>query len=74
MIILGNKYKDTISDFEGIATAKTEYLFGGNSRVLLESEELVSGKPVEGVWFDEPRLTEVEDKKNCSGFQIKDNS
>jgi hypothetical protein len=67
MIILGNKYKDTISDFEGIATARTEYLFGC-VRILLESKELVSGKPVEDMWFDEPRLIEAEDKKSVIGM------
>jgi hypothetical protein len=71
MIILGNNYKDAISDFEGIATARTDYLFECR-KILLESKELVNGKPVEGIWFDEPRLVEVENKKSVIGL-INDN-
>jgi hypothetical protein len=56
MITLGQTYTDRITGYEGIATAKTEYLFGC-VRVLLEPKKLTEkGKVEEGEWFDEQRL------------------
>jgi hypothetical protein len=55
---LGTRVKDKISGFEGIATGRTEYLYGC-VRVLVEPERLEAGKPIEGEWFDEQRLVDV---------------
>jgi hypothetical protein len=55
VIKLGEKVTDSISGFSGIATARTEYLFGC-VRVLVEPTALVDGKLAEGEWFDEQRL------------------
>ena len=56
MIRLGEKVKDTISGFEGFATARTIYFYGC-IRVLVEPSGLAKdGKPHEGQWFDEARL------------------
>ncbi len=52
---LGQKYKDDITEFEGTATARYEYLYGC-VRVLLEGSW--QGKPEE-LTFDEQRLTET---------------
>ncbi len=62
MIRLGQKVKDNITGFEGIATGKTEWLFGC-SRYCVEPQELKDGKPVEAVWFDEQRLEIIADTK-----------
>ncbi len=56
MVKLGEKYKDKISGFTGIATARTVFLFGC-VRVLLESKKpKEDGTPIE-IWCDEQRLT-----------------
>jgi len=62
MVILGKKYKDNISGFSGIATGRTEYLYGC-VRVLIESDKLSKdGEPYSEFWFDEQRLTFVKSK------------
>lgn len=53
---LGQRYRDTITDYEGTATVRSEYLHG-TTRVCLEAPD-DKGAPVE-YWFDEPRLVEV---------------
>lgn len=53
---LGNKYRDTLTGFEGTATGRTEYLYGC-VRVLLEGAG--SDRKPEDFWFDEQRLIEV---------------
>lgn len=52
MATLGEKVRDKITGFEGIATARTEYLF---ECVRVCVETLQDGKPTEA-WFDEQRL------------------
>jgi len=55
MVELGKIYKDEFTGFSGIATARTEFLYGC-VRVCLESKKLdKEGKPLE-IWFDEQRL------------------
>jgi len=56
MIKLGEKVKDSITGFEGVATGRATYLYGC-VRVLVESKKLKDGKPIEE-WFDEQRLTQ----------------
>jgi len=56
MIKLGEKYKDKISGFEGVATARTVFLFGC-VRVCLESKKLKDDGTPQECWFDEQRLT-----------------
>ena len=54
---LGNRAKDSITGFEGIVTARSEYLYGC-VRVLIEPRSLTGeGKPIEGAWFDEQRIS-----------------
>jgi hypothetical protein len=55
MVKLGDKVTDSLTGFTGIATARTEYLYGC-VRILVEPTELRDGKPVEGQYFDEQRL------------------
>lgn len=51
MVELGKRYKDSITEFEGVATSRTVYL-NGCVRIGLEGK----GKPGEAIFFDEPRL------------------
>lgn len=55
---LGKKYRDSITGFEGVATAKTDFLYGC-VRVLLEGVTSEEKNPEE-FWFDEQRLKDVE--------------
>lgn len=60
MIRLGSTVRDVYSKFEGIAIARTEWLYGC-SRILIEPEALHDGKPIENVWFDEQRVEVIKD-------------
>ena len=62
MVKLGSRVKDTVSGFTGIATGRAEYLYGC-VRILIESESLHDGRPVEGEWFDEQRVEVVKEKR-----------
>ncbi len=60
-VMLGQKYRDTITGFVGTATARTDYLYGC-VRVVLEGRGK-EGTPEEWV-FDEQRLvTEAEGRR-----------
>ena len=59
MIKLGNKVKDSITGFTGIAIGRTEWMYGC-ARVGVRSTELTDGKPVDDQWFDEQQLSVVE--------------
>jgi hypothetical protein len=59
MVSLGDKVKDRISGFEGIATCRSEYMFGC-VRVGVSPRGTHEGKPVESQWFDEDQLDVIE--------------
>ena len=54
-IKLGEKVKDTLTEFEGTVIARTEYLFSV-SRLGVQGEILKEGRPDEPQWFDESRM------------------
>ncbi len=59
--MLGKKVRDKISSFEGIAIAKTEWLYGC-IRYGVQSEKLnKDGEVPEAQWFDETQLDIVEE-------------
>jgi len=61
-IKLGDKVKDTITGFEGIAIGVTNWL-NGCARWCVSSQKVTDdGKLIE-LWFDEERLTGVKAKK-----------
>jgi hypothetical protein len=56
MVELGNKVKDLISGFGGIAVGRIEYLYGC-SQIQIEPDRLdKDGKHVDARWFDEQRV------------------
>jgi len=61
MIKLGNRVKDLITGFTGIAVGRTEYLYGC-TRIVVEPEDLKDGKLIDAVWFDEQRIVTVEER------------
>ena len=56
-VSLGSVATDRITGFSGIATGRAEYL-NGCVKIFVEPQSLKDGSPIEGVWFDEQRLTE----------------
>ncbi len=59
MIQLGSKVRDIYTGFEGIAIARSDWLYGC-SRVSIQPIKLKDGKPVDDVWFDEQRVEVVK--------------
>lgn len=60
MIKLGQTAHDKISGFEGIVTARTEWL-NGCVRIHIEPTKLKDGQLQKAYWFDEPQL-EIQKK------------
>ncbi len=58
MIRLGTKAKDTVTGFEGICVARTEWL-NGCVRVMLQPRMGKDGKVPDCQQFDEPQLVET---------------
>ena len=69
MVELGIKVKDNVTGFEGMATARTVYLFGC-VRVLVEPMQLKDGLPIDAQWFDEQRLTEQSEATSGGSGQV----
>jgi len=59
-IKLGDKVKDTITDFEGIATIRSEYI-NGCVQFAVQPKGIKDGKMLEAEWVDEAQLVLVED-------------
>ena len=60
MVKLGNKVRDLITGFEGVAIARTEYLYGC-VHICIAPKLGADGKRPENEWFDEQRVEVVED-------------
>jgi len=56
MVELGQKVKDNITGFAGIATAKCEYLNGCISIQVKPIKLTKEGKMIEAEWIDEQQL------------------
>lgn len=52
---LGQRAQDFITGFEGILTARCEFLTGCN-RYCIQPTELKDGKPIESIYFDEDQI------------------
>jgi len=64
VIKLGDEVKDKVTGFEGIAMARTEYLYGCVLiGVLLKVLSKDEGKPIDWVWFDEQCLDILSEAK-----------
>lgn len=55
MVKLGDRVKDSITGFAGIAIARCEYL-NGCVRVSIQPVKLKDGKPIDELWVDESQL------------------
>lgn len=72
MKTLGQTAKDTITGFEGVITARAEYITGC-TQMLLQPALDKDGKFTEARWFDEDRITvtkeaEVKLPRTKDGF------
>ena len=67
MIKLGDKVKDSITGFEGIAVSRTEYLFGC-VRIGVEAKKRKDDGEAIEAWFDEQRLTKKSKAKTGGPF------
>ena len=68
-IELGTRVKDRTTGFQGIAVARTDWLYGC-TRYGVQSDKLdKDGKPIEAEWFDEQALdaSSTEPGGPCSG-------
>jgi hypothetical protein len=57
---LGSKVRDRLTGFEGVATQRTEMLYG-TIRICVEGYLDKDGRVPSPQWFDEPRIEVVED-------------
>ena len=62
MIKLGDKVKDSITGFGGMAVARCEYLNGCVS-IEVQPMGLKDGEPIKKHWIDEQNLTDVSKAK-----------
>lgn len=58
---LGDKVKDKITGFAGVATGRYEYLFSPPC-IGVQPQDLKDGKPIEGLSFDESQLEIISAK------------
>ena len=71
-INLGDRVKDPISGFQGIAIGRVQWLHGCD-RIIVQPEKLdkKDGKPLENHQFDEPGLVVLKPKKVKEGSHKK---
>ncbi len=58
---LGDKARDTITGFQGIVVAITEWL-NGCIRITIQPQELREGKPIDAVTFDVEQVSVVTEQ------------
>ena len=66
-VLLGRRYRDTATGYEGVATARTEFLHGS---VSVRLERLKADGTTEETWWPEGRLAEVADTAG-PGFGVR---
>ncbi len=59
-IKLGDRVKDTLTGFSGVAVAETQWLHGCR-RITIQPEKLKDGKVVEAMTFDEPQVVVIKE-------------
>ncbi len=60
-IKIGDTARDSVTGFEGMVVALTQWLHGC-TRVTLQPQKLHDGKPIEAITFDLPQLVLVRAK------------
>ncbi len=67
MIDLGSRVRDRITQVQGVATGRSEFLYC-SPRVQVTLTDLDGVKPIEPLWFDEAALEVVEDSTKNYGM------
>lgn len=70
MVNLGDKVKDKVSGFSGIATARHSYLNGCNRITVQPSYIVKEAKLPESCTFDEPQLKVLKSKVVPQGSKL----
>jgi hypothetical protein len=52
---LGDKVRDRLTGFEGIAIGRTQWLHGCE-RIIIQPDKLHEGKTIDAMTFDEPQI------------------
>jgi hypothetical protein len=60
MFTLGQRLRDRVSGFEGIATGRLQYL-NGCVQYLLRPKIGADGKTIDGEWFDDQQIEFVDE-------------
>lgn len=69
-INLGDRVKDPITGFSGVAVTRTEWLHGC-FRVSVQPEKLdKDGKPPDNATFDEPQLVVLKANRVAAGARV----
>lgn len=63
MIKLGDKVKDSVTGFVGVATARAEYM-NGCIQYEITPNGLIEGKVGDSYWMDEQRVSKVPKGKS----------
>ena len=69
MVELGDKVKDTVTGYTGIAVCKATYLQGCD-RIAIQSPVTKEGKKLDWEYFDEPQLVVVKKKVVKQGSKV----
>ena len=67
--IIGKVVRDKVTGYQGIVTGRTTWL-NGCARVIVQSQKLHEGKPVDSQWFDQPQV-EIVDVKGLKRQSVK---
>ena len=70
MIKLGAKVKDVVTDFVGIAVARTEWLYGC-ARIEVTPKVKNNNEKAESIWFDEDGLVTIGKGINKKQKKVK---
>jgi hypothetical protein len=73
MVNLGDKCRDVVTGFQGIAVGELKWLHGCR-RINIEPPIDKDGKPIDGHWFDEQRveLVETRDVPDATAGQARE--
>lgn len=70
MIKLGARAKDRITGFEGVITARIEYLNGCVQYCIKPTKLQKDGQPIEGLYFDSQQVEQLAElDKRAAGIE-----
>jgi len=61
-IKLGDKVKDKVTGFTGIAISRIEFL-NGCTQIQIQPQKLKDGRPIESEYFDIQQIEKIEEPK-----------